>query len=426
MLNKASEHKTAEELQQEVNELRYQLQVAEDTLEAIRTGSVDALAVQENGVTKIFTLEGAEQTYRVLVENMGEGAVTLNQQGLILYCNSQFAKFVNLPLSEVIGSPFQRFLPSDADYQESFQVMFAQGWRQHTKGELVLQPVLKELLHVYLSLTTIATKGDEVLGIIITNLSEQKELERLTQTKRELSQKNEELIRINDDLDTFVYTASHDLKNPVLNIEGLVTILEEILEGDASGEEVKEVIGHISSSVTRFKSTILDLTEVSRVQKNFSSPPEKINCRKIIQEVKAGLSEMIMKSDAEVNLLVAEWHELQFSKKNFQSVIYNLLNNAIKYSSPARKPVIQITMERQGEFMVLSVQDNGLGINLKYEQKLFYMFKRFHDHVDGSGIGLYIVKRIMENADGKITVESEVGKGSTFSLFFKIQEESVA
>lgn len=418
MLQKPSEHTSAEVLQQEVNELRYQLQVAEDTLEAIRTGSVDALAVQENGVTKIFTLEGAEETYRILVENMGEGAVTLNQHGLILYCNSQFAQFVNLPLHDVIGSPFLRFL--SADYQASFQNIFDQGWKQHVKSEFVLQPIQKDMLHVYVSLTTIATKGDEVLGVIITNLSEQKELERLSLTKKELSRKNDELIRINDDLDTFVYTASHDLKNPVLNIEGLVTILEEVLEGDPSKEELKEIISHISTSVSRFKATILDLTEISRVQKNFSSPPEKINCQAIIQEVKAGLSEMIAKSKAEIVLHIAEWLELKFSKKNFQSIIYNLLSNAIKYSSPDRRPVVHITMERQDSYILLSVRDNGLGIEPKYIQKLFAMFRRFHDHVEGSGIGLYIVKRIMDNAEGKIAVESEVGSGSTFNLYFKV------
>jgi len=416
-LNRASEHKSAEELQQEINELRYQLQVAEDTIEAIRTGSVDALAVQENGVTKIFTLEGAEHTYRVLVENMSEGAITLNQNGLILYSNSQFATFVNLPLSDIIGSPFQRFLP--LEYQEPFQHIFAQGWSHHAKSEFVLQPFRKELLHVYISLTTISNKGDDMLGIIVTNLSEQKELERLTQTKHELSIKNEELVRINDDLDTFVYTASHDLKTPVLNIEGLVTILEEVLDKNASQAEVRHIISHISSSVTRFKSTILDLTEISKVQKNFSSAPETIKCREIIEEVKEGLGSMIQQAEAEVKLTIDGSLELRFSKKNFQSIIYNLLSNALKYRSPLRKALVQVTMERRGDYIVLCVQDNGLGIDMKHELKLFAMFQRLHDHVEGSGIGLYIVKRIMDNAGGKIGVESEVGKGSTFKLYFK-------
>ena len=414
----ASPHKTAEELQQEIDDLRYQLQVAEETIEAIRTGSVDALAVQENGQTRIFTLEGADHTYRVLVENMSEGAVTFNRLGLILYCNSQFALLVNMPLSEVIGTSFSRFLLPE--YQDKFQHMFLEGWQQHTSSEFVLQPISKAMLHVHISVTTIMNQGEEVLGMIITNLSEQKELERLTQTKEELSLKNEALIRINNDLDTFVYAASHDLKNPVINIEGLITILEEELFADgASREEMKGIINRINSSVARFKNTIQDLTDISKIQKNFSSPPEMINCQEMLQEVKAGLSEMILKSQAQVTLQIVDCQEIQFSRKNFQSIIYNLLSNAIKYRSPERRPAIMVKIEKQAGFILLSVQDNGLGMNINQVTKLFSMFQRFHDHVEGSGIGLYIVKRIMDNAGGKIEVQSEVGRGSTFKLYFK-------
>lgn len=419
-MNQVSKYKTAEELQKEVEELRYQLQVAEDTIEAIRTGSVDALAVQENGVTKIFTLEGAEETYRVLVENMSEGALTLNEKGLILYCNTQFAKLVNLPLSEVIGSTFDRFLPSE--YREFFDIMFTKGWREHTKSEFVLKPFQQELLHVYISITTVVNKGDVMLGIIVTNLSEQKELERLTRTKKALSKKNQELIRINDDLDTFVYTASHDLKNPVLNIEGLVIILEEILDGDASKQEMKQIISMISSSIVRFKTTILDLTEVSKVQKNFASPLEKILCHDIVLKVKAGLGEMILKSDAQITLSIPDGLELEFSKRNFQSIVYNLLSNAIKYRAFDRRPEIAIHMEALDGYILLRVQDNGLGINLDKKAKMFSMFERLHDHVEGSGVGLYIVKRILDNSDGRVEVESEIGKGSTFNLFFKVNQ----
>ncbi|MCJ8165535.1 PAS domain-containing sensor histidine kinase [Pontibacter sp. E15-1] len=411
-----SENKSIEALRHEINELHYKLQVAEDTIEAIRTGAVDALAVQDNGVTKIFTLEGAEQTYRVLVENMSEGAVTLNQDGLILYSNSQFAKLINLPLSEVIGSSFDRFV--SPEYEAQFRRMFLRGWTQQVSSECIVQPDNSDALHVYISLTTIADKDEEVLGMIVTNLSEQKELEKLTQTQEELSRKNEELIKINDDLDTFVYTASHDLKNPILNIEGLVAVLDEILENNAT-EEVKVVLKLINNSVARFKTTILDLTEISKVQKGVTAPVESVNCHQTIQEVLAELQQMITAAHAEVSLDIGICPEFQFSRKNFQSIVYNLLSNAIKYRAPDRRLMVHVKMEKLEEYILLRVQDNGLGIDLKHEAKLFSMFERLHNHVEGSGVGLYIVKRIIDNAGGKITVESEVGKGSTFSIYFK-------
>jgi PAS domain S-box-containing protein len=417
-LNRTAEYKSAQELQQEIEDLRYRLQVAEETIEAIRTGSIDALAVQDNGETKIFILEGAEKTYRVLVENMREGAVTLNRQGIILYSNAQFANLLHLPLSAVIGASFLQFIAPE--YQGHFQDISVQAWKQHTKSEFILQPQQGDPVHVYISLTTIVDQEEQVLGMIITNLSEQKELERITEMKDELSRKNDELIRINYDLDTFVYTASHDLKTPVLNIEGLVTALAEALEEGSSPGEVNQIIQMIGGSVTHFKSTLLNLTEISKLQKNFTGLTEKINCKHIIQEVIAGFTGLISQSEAQVTLDICDQQELQFSKKNFQSIIYNLLSNALKYRAFDRKSKIHIAMELRGDFILLSVGDNGLGINLKNSSKLFSMFERLHDHVEGSGVGLYIVKRIMDNAAGRIEVESEIDRGSTFKLYFKV------
>jgi len=417
-LNQNYAPKSSQDYEKELADLRYQLQVAEDTIDAIRTGSVDALAIQDNGVTKIFTLEGAEQTYRILVENMSEGAVTLNQEGLILYANAHFAQLVQLPLSEVIGTPFHRFLYRE--YLPMFEQVFTQGWQQPTKKEFILQPLPEEAVHVYISLTTIESKGDKVLGLIITNLSEQKELERLTQAKEELFANNQALLRTNNDLDTFVYTASHDLKSPIINIEGLMGVLEEMIQEGDSLEDIQAVITRITSSISRFKNIILNLTEIAKVQKNFSSQAEIINYQEIIEDVKVGLKEAILQSQTKVIVHLSDCQELQFSKKNFQSIVYNLVSNAIKYASPERSPIVVISLEKRTDYVMLAVQDNGLGIDLKYEEKLFTMFERLHNHVEGSGVGLYIVKRIIDNAGGKITVESEVGKGSTFKVYFPL------
>ena len=107
-----------------------------------------------------------------------------------------------------------------------------------------------------------------------------------------------------------------------------------------------------------------------------------------------------------------------FSRKNLRSVLYNLLSNALKYRSPQRELVVQITCTRQTNYQVLSVQDNGMGLTSKQQEKLFGLFKRMHTHVEGSGIGLYMVKKIMENAGGKIEVESQLDVGSVFRVYF--------
>jgi signal transduction histidine kinase len=109
---------------------------------------------------------------------------------------------------------------------------------------------------------------------------------------------------------------------------------------------------------------------------------------------------------------------LSFSAKNLRSVVYSLLSNALKYRHPDRPPVVQVSVRREASFVVFDVQDNGLGVDLAREEYLFAMFQRLHTHIEGSGLGLYMVKRMVKNAGGCITVQSQVGEGSTFSVFF--------
>jgi signal transduction histidine kinase len=114
-------------------------------------------------------------------------------------------------------------------------------------------------------------------------------------------------------------------------------------------------------------------------------------------------------------------YQLKFSRKNFRSILYNLLSNAVKYQSPERSCIIRINTRLEEPYVVLTVEDNGLGISERHQDQLFTMFRRFHDHVPGTGVGLYMVKRIIENAGGRIEVQSQEGEGSTFKVFFKAE-----
>lgn len=236
----------------------------------------------------------------------------------------------------------------------------------------------------------------------------------------EVENKNKELQKINNDLDNFIYTASHDLKAPVSNIEGLLnTMLDSLSEESKNNDDFKAVFALMEKSIARFKTTILDLTEITKVQKQSAEDIETINCSEIIDDVKFLIQDKINEAGALVNIDTSECNSWNFSRKNFHSIVYNLLSNAIKYRDPQRPLEIAISTRNQDKYVVLIVQDNGLGISSANKEKMFTMFKRFHDHVEGTGIGLYIVKRIIENAGGRIEVESEVGKGSIFKVFFR-------
>ena len=258
--------------------------------------------------------------------------------------------------------------------------------------------------------------------IEIRDITEEKKADlEISERNKDLQQINDELLKINNDLDNFIYTASHDLKAPVSNIEGLMNTLTGILEEKGrKDEEVEHIMSLIETSVTRFQRTIYDLTEVSKTQKNINEEIGNISVKEIVEEVKFANSQLISKSNAFIEENIPHDAALQFNRANFLSIVYNLLSNAIKYKSPLRPPHIRLSWYEEGGSHVLEVSDNGLGLRKDQHGKIFQMFKRLHDHVEGSGVGLYIVKRIIDNSGGSIEIQSEEGIGTTFKIFFPV------
>jgi PAS domain S-box-containing protein len=171
--------------QQEINELQRRLEEANDIIDAIRTGSVDALIVNGEDGHQLYTLKTADQTYRVFIEKMNEGAVTLNKQGMIVYSNSRFAKMIDLPLAKVIGISFIDLVNNED--RDHFNALIQKGWQSDSKGELFLQRKDGNQLSALVSLTTLELDEGTALSIIIADLSEQKKVQ------AELKLKNEEL-----------------------------------------------------------------------------------------------------------------------------------------------------------------------------------------------------------------------------------------
>ncbi len=243
--------------------------------------------------------------------------------------------------------------------------------------------------------------------------------EEILAANEELGAANGQLTRTNQDLDNFVYTASHDLKAPILNIEGLLKALERQLNGNpGSPATVGKIYELLYSSVNRFKSTIGDLTEVARISKESTEDVAYIPVRAVLEEVLEDLAPQIQEAGARIDVHL-DGEAVQFSRRNLKSVLYNLLSNAVKYRAPDRPLRVRITCQQQTDYLVLVVADNGLGMDMRHEEKIFALFKRLHAHVEGTGIGLYMVRKMLENAAGKITVTSQVDVGSTFNVFFK-------
>jgi PAS domain S-box-containing protein len=243
--------------------------------------------------------------------------------------------------------------------------------------------------------------------------------EELTATNEELHETNSQLVRTNADLDNFVYTASHDLKSPISNIEGLLALLPELLpDAVLADAHVAPVLSRMQESIERFQRTIKHLTDVSQLQAEFAQPAETVPLAAVIEDVRQDLHFQFLETGAVLNVAVEGMQPRVFSPKNLRSLIYNLLSNALKYYHPERVPRVHISCQLVSNVLELRVQDNGLGLNAAQQQRLFQLFQRLHTHIEGTGVGLYAVKKIVENAGGHITVESELGVGTTFILTF--------
>ncbi len=244
--------KTYDELESELQEVRLQLEEASETIEAIRSGEVDALVVKEKNGLQLYTLKSADQTYRIFIEQMSEGAVTLNEENLILYCNSQFSKLVQLPLEKVIGQSFFRFIAPES--QPCCTSLIQKAWQENTKDELNLLAGNGKGVPTLMSFKILNLDEGLSMSIIITDLTVQKENQRL------LSQKNEQLLaaqeiaqQLNASLEIKVKERTKELetalqqktlveKELLSNQERLALILETMAEGVGITDEQGNLI----------------------------------------------------------------------------------------------------------------------------------------------------------------------------------------
>ncbi|WP_460880824.1 sensor histidine kinase [Pontibacter rugosus] len=252
------------------------------------------------------------------------------------------------------------------------------------------------------------------------HLQSQELLERVQQANLELDTRNRALASANFDLDSFVYTASHDLKSPVYNMQGLLDELDGTLtEESIDSRKVSRIVQMMRSTVKRFTTSISDLTAIVEVENtNLVNEPEEVDIFDAVETAKLDLQKLIADSGAEIEVISADRFFSGFSGMNFKSVLHNLLSNAIKYRSPDRRPEISVRLEKVDGRTHLTVEDNGLGLPPGKQEEVFSMFKRFHDHVEGSGLGLYLVKRMVDAAGGQIQVSSTPGKGTAFLIVF--------
>lgn len=231
----------------------------------------------------------------------------------------------------------------------------------------------------------------------------------------ELEASNKSLQKLNLDLDNYVYAASHNLKSPITNMEGLMTLIQEEIDSGIMPDKV--LLDSMQNSMQRLKNTIQTLTDVIQLEKNPYDDIQKIELNTIINEIISEMNIMISENNVSIHVDY-EIPIIEYSLAGMKSILHNLISNSIKYAHPERNAEIHIRAYENVEGKIcISVKDNGLGIDLeKNGHNIFKLFKRFHSQIEGSGIGLYSIKQLIERKNGTIQVKSKPNEGTTFTI----------
>jgi PAS domain S-box-containing protein len=423
-MNEESTH----QLLLKIQELENRLEESEQLIEAIKSGEVDAFAINRENKSEIYTLQSGDYAYRVLIEEFEEGAINITEEGLIVYTNPYFFKLLKLPYEKVIGSSIFNFI--HADSKKEFSALLKESISGKSKGEVNLI-VNDALLRVYISLKSLQPKLPTV-GIIITDLTEKKKNENIIlEYQKDLENKNLELVQSNAELASFAYIASHDLQEPLRKIQTFASRIVEI-DFDNLSEGGREHLGRMQNSAKRMQTLIDDLLTYSRtntVEKDFINTDLKL----LVEEVKADLKEELQQKNATIE--TEEMCNAVIIPFQFRQLLHNLISNSLKFSSLQSRPFIQIKSQiANGELLKekrllneksychIRIADNGIGFEQQYSEKIFELFQRLHGKAqyNGTGIGLAIVKKIVENHKGIITAKSEINKGATFDVYIPV------
>lgn len=341
--------------------------------------------------------------------------IKLNENSLpsIVFVNSAFEDMTGYKTSEAIGMPLD--------------IIF--GAKSDSKQIDLLKQKIKE--YQICDIETVCYKKDNTLFWInftmipVTNkdgehshwISVQRDVTELKEKEKEREQLIRELTKNNNDLKQFSYITSHNLRAPLSNLTGLLNLIDDI---PIENPDLKELIDGFSTSTHLLNETINDLVKVIIIKDNPAIEKERILIKDIFENVFNQLNFLINLHKPILKIELSEEYISNINKSYLESIFLNLMTNSIKYRSATNQLKITITSKVINEELVISFKDNGIGIDMgRNKDKIFGLYQRFHNHPDSKGLGLYLVKSQVESMGGNISVESKLGKGTTFTLNFK-------
>lgn len=422
----------------ELAELQLRLEEAEETIRAIRSGSVDAFLVEVPTGAKVYTLDSADRPYRLLVEEMQQGAITLSSDGTIAYCNRRFADLVGKPLERLLGIAFHEFIPFTA--RPFYEGLLHEGRSGCSQGETHVQKFDGTLVPVFLTINALPADSGVAIGLLVTDLTSQRHQEKLNALLAELKESDR---RKNE----FLAMLAHELRNPLAPIRNAVSLLRLAQQADV--ETIQSVAGMMERQLGQMARLIDDLLDISRISRGTID----LRCARI--ELASAIHHAI---DAARTLVDDKVHTLTLSlppqpvylnadPTRFAQVVGNLLSNACKFTDKGGQIWLTVAVEEAHgmrssidpsseptlipAMATIGVKDSGMGLAADQLARIFEMFVQVDTSigrpVSGLGIGLALVKRLVEMHGGSVEVTSAgIGQGSEFVVRMPVLVEAPA
>jgi len=332
----------------------------------------------------------------------------------IVYVNPAFSQMSGYHSNEIIGKSTNIFNKGpNSDSEELKKLLRAIKNEEECLIETISYTKKKEEYWVRFSMIPIFNNE----GVISHWISIQRDITDEKKLETEKEHLIRELTQNNKDLKQFSYITSHNLRAPLSNLIGLLNLTEDI---PIENPELKEILAGFSKSTHLLNETINDLVKVIIIKDNPSMQKEEVSLKEVFENVFSQLSFQIELHKPIIKLKFEKVPLLITNKAYIESILLNLLTNSIKYKSENRKLKISIFAEQVDHQIMLTFRDNGIGIDLeRNREKIFGLYQRFHNYPDSKGLGLYLVKSQVETMGGTISIESEVNKGTTFTITFK-------
>lgn len=336
-----------------------------------------------------------------------------NAEDQIVYVNPAFEKMTGYDQAEVLHQSATFFFKRIQNKRDVKKIADALKKKEAFTMETLTKRKDNTNYWVNLSLIPITNHENQHTHWI----SIQRDITEEKEQEKEREQLIKELTQNNSDLKQFSYITSHNLRAPLSNLTGLLNLLEDI---EIEDYELKEILQGFSKSTQQLNDTVNDLVNIIIIKDSLAIDKEPIVIRDVFENIFNQLSFLISNLNPIIKLDVDKVNTLFLNRSYFESILLNLTTNALRYSDPSRQLKILVAAKNLGTETQITFKDNGLGIDLKrHRDKVFGLYQRFHDNPDSKGLGLYLVKSQVESMGGSITIDSEVGVGTTFTITFK-------